>query len=103
MTRRFGLHPDARRFDLVAALAYYDKIDADLGNRFLDDYQDCLDFVERYPLAGRILFGEYRRRAFSRFPYLLVYTATDEQIRVLGLLHARRDPASIQSQILHRR
>lgn len=102
MTRAFVLHPDVAQFDLPAALAYYDKIDRDLGSRFLDDYEHCLNIIEEYPLLGRPLFGDYRRRVLGRFPYLVMYRVTDDQLRILALLHGRRDPVALEAHLRDR-
>ena len=99
MSRSFNIHRDVRGVDLPPALAYYRKADPSLPERFLADLDRAFDLVEEHPLIGHELFEVYRRVVLAHFPYLMAYRVTDSTIRVLALVHGRRDPDTIKAQI----
>ncbi len=47
-------HPDAKR-ELFDAVVYYDSIDLDLGNRFIQEVEQTLERIEQFPQVGASL------------------------------------------------
>ena len=70
MTHRY--HPDARK-ELDDATDYYDRIDLELGDAFLEEIDDSISRILRFPRAWTKLRDEVRRCLIHRFPYSLVY------------------------------
>jgi plasmid stabilization system protein ParE len=65
-------------------------------------YQDAVQAAElakQFPKAGRVAFGDVRRRPLRHFPYLLLYLEVENTVWVVALLHGRRGPESVQSQV----
>jgi toxin ParE1/3/4 len=44
------------------------------------------------PAVYQRVHGEMRRVLLQRFPYALIFRATDDEVVVLGCVHSRRDP-----------
>jgi plasmid stabilization system protein ParE len=78
--------------ELNEAAQYYESEQAGLGAAFLSDVRRCTDAVVANPHAGQIVLQSIRRRLCQRFPYGLLYTVTDGEVRVLAVMNLRRRP-----------
>jgi len=53
----------------------------------------------KYPHSGqKTSIGRLRRIAAVPYPYLIFYEATEDEIVVIGVRHAARDPASMPGE-----
>jgi hypothetical protein len=55
-------------------------------------------FPEAYPQVRPGL----RQAAVGRLPYFLIYSATDDTITLLALVHVGRDPQSVEQRLAER-
>jgi len=89
MTYRY--HPHARK-ELDEAADYYDLIDPNLGDDFLEEIDDCISRILKFPQAWTRLRGSVRRCRMHRFPYSLIYDSEDEHVFILAVMHSSRKP-----------
>ncbi|MDR0783304.1 MAG: type II toxin-antitoxin system RelE/ParE family toxin [Propionibacteriaceae bacterium] len=101
MSVSLRFHP-AIEGDLREAADYYGTADLSLPGRLREDFKQSLDLVEAFPYLGSIIFDTYRHVTLRVFPYMVIYLITDKVVRVLALIHTRRDPVWIRS-VLHNR
>lgn len=94
---RLLVRPEAE-FDLVAAYRWYEDRDAGLGEEFLRQVEAALLGVQNNPHTHQKIYKEVRRALTKRFPYGLFYLIDNDTVSVLGVLHARRDPAVIKAR-----
>ncbi len=87
----YSYHPHARR-ELNDATDYYDHIDPRLGDLFLEEIDDCIKRILKFPRAWTQLRGSVRRCRTHRFPYSLIYELEDENIFILAVMHSSRRP-----------
>ena len=78
--------------ELNEAAQYYEAEQSGLGAAFLLDVRRCTDAVVANPHAGQIVLQAIRRRLCQRFPYGLLYTIKESEIRVLAVMNLRRRP-----------
>lgn len=78
--------------ELLDASRYYESRQVGLGSAFLDDIELVLTSITEQPDAGRVLKGIVRRQLCHRFPYAVVYSVPNEEIRVLAIMNLRRRP-----------
>ena len=91
MPRRVKLHVDAI-IETRAAFLWY-RIRSDLAaGRFRDEFNHALDAIANSPEAWSPYVHETRRYLLRRFPFMVVYRVTPEEIQVVALAHARRRP-----------
>ena len=91
------LNPEAEA-DLADAIAWYDSRRTELGNRLLEWVEKAFDELRRMPhLYGKV-FQDLRLTKVGKFPYVVVYRIDDDQITVVAVYHARRDPRGWQSR-----
>jgi len=78
--------------DLAIALDWYKSVRPGVDQDFLLCVDEALALIRRYPTSSPILCHRLRRRLLHRFPYGSFYLDEPSLIRVLGVLHTRRDP-----------
>ena len=84
-------HEDARtEFDEAAG--YYNTERKGLGLAFVREVERAVARVSEYPASCPILRGRVRAMRVHSFPYVVLYSAVDERIRVLAVAHDRRRP-----------
>jgi plasmid stabilization system protein ParE len=98
VTLRVRFTPEAEA-DLVEAFTWYDEAQIGLGNRFLDAVDEEVHRIADWPESSPAVHGSVRRALVRRFPYGLFYVVDAEEVVVLGVFHARRDPRAWQRRI----
>jgi len=93
-----SIHPELWD-DADEAFEYYADIEEELPQRFMSELRSSFKFVRVWPLAGRIFHVEYRRVALRSFPYLVCYRVIDDTVRMLAIIHDRRDPAWVRKKL----
>ena len=87
------IHPLAR-LELEDATLYYADISNELAEKFLNDFEQTLSFVEATPLAWAVYHLEFRKLNFRIFPYSIVYelSPVSKEITIYAIQHQRRKP-----------
>ena len=62
------------------------------GAALLAEVWRCTGTIVEYPEAGPIILGAVRRRLCQRFPYGVLYSRRDDEIRVLAVMNLKRHP-----------
>jgi len=83
---------DAAEADVGDALAWYRERGHELGDQFVQALDQCLESIQRNPLAFAKVHGEIRRALLRRFPYCVFYVIAASEVVVLACLHGHRDP-----------
>ncbi|GAP97039.1 type II toxin-antitoxin system RelE/ParE family toxin [Leptolyngbya sp. NIES-2104] len=84
-------HPAANG-ELFDAVTYYDSINLDLGNQFIQEVEQALDRIEQYPQAWAALSENTRRCRLQSFPYGVVYQVAAQGILIVAIMHLQRKP-----------
>ena len=88
---RFVFYSQARR-DIKEAIAWYDRRQGGLGDRFQQALENALSKLEQNPFAYPRVHGPWRRILLTKFPYRVVYRIAGEIIYVAACVHGRRHP-----------
>lgn len=91
MSLRIQLRHEAE-LDLAGAVIDYERRQRGLGIRFLTAVERTFERVGRFPAAYAVQAFEVRRAPVRSFPFGIYYRVEAEQIVVMGIFHARRDP-----------
>jgi plasmid stabilization system protein ParE len=91
MNRRVILRPEAEA-ELAEAIDWYESRGKGLGADFMRAVDAAMAVIERNPEQYQIVKGQVRRAVLRRFPYGLIYVASQHEITVLACFHGRRDP-----------
>jgi plasmid stabilization system protein ParE len=79
--------------DIEEAALWYERQRDDLGQAFLDEVLRTLALIEAHPELYPVLHREVRRALLRSFPFGVFYRIERQQIVVLAVAHAKRDPA----------
>ena len=90
MARPRRYHPLVAQ-DLADAVAYYDGVSDDLGNRFRESVRDRIATITDRPDSFGRIWDHYRAALLDRFPYVIVYEQEKETVSILGIYHAASD------------
>jgi toxin ParE1/3/4 len=89
--RQLEIHRLADR-EINEAASYYEEQSVGLGVDFLDEVEACLASIVEYPMGGPEILAGIRRRLLRRFPFGILYSLRDDGIRVLAVMHLKREP-----------
>ncbi len=97
MTIRFTPEAAVELEDVLSYLTAHSPEGAcNVGTRI----QQVLSNLSEYPLTGmRTSLQPMRRVAVTPYPYLIFYLPGDDEIIVVGIRHAARDPSSMPDQL----
>lgn len=86
------IHADAQK-EIDETFAYYEGKRDGLGYDFVEEIERCTNQIQRSPkLAIKVTDTDYRRSITKRFPYLIFYRETDDDIRIIAIAHSKRKP-----------
>jgi hypothetical protein len=80
------------RLEILAEVAYYHRLEAGLGTKFLEAVEDATARALAYPLAGSPAQNKTRRVFLRDFPFALVYRSDENGITIYALAHHARRP-----------
>jgi toxin ParE2 len=78
--------------ELDEAITYYDTESAGLGQVFLLDVLSAIERIRKFPNAWHPLSANTRRCRTRRFPFGVIYQATDNEILVVAVANLHREP-----------
>jgi toxin ParE1/3/4 len=87
----FDFHPEALA-ELSHAAGYYAEQSPGLQVRFLNEVASAIDRICDDPKRWRTFTGDVRRVLVHVFPFGVLYTATDESVVILAVMHLSREP-----------
>ncbi len=76
--------------ELNNAAQYYELKRSGLGAAFIAEVQRCTAEIVNHPRAAPVTLGTIRRRLCHRFPYGLLYSENDQEVRILAVMHLHR-------------
>ena len=91
VSRSFVVRPEAEA-ELDEAAAWYSERSRGLGAEFVRVIDAAFSAIERSPQQFPAVYGHVRRAVIRRFPYAILFTASEDEIVVLAVFHSRRDP-----------
>jgi len=83
---------DPARRELDEAISYYDAELAGLGEVFLLEVLSAVERIRRFPKAWHPLSANTRRCQIKRFPYGLIYEATETEVLIVAVANLHRRP-----------
>jgi plasmid stabilization system protein ParE len=84
--------------DMANARDWYERQRGGLGAAFLLGMEEVLDRIRRTPEMHAAVHQNVRRAFTRRFPYTVYYRIEGDQVVVVGVFHAGRDPREWQSR-----
>ena len=83
---------DAASVELAEAIDFYNSQASELGDSLGAEVYDIVAGIAENPAAGFVVRPGVHRRLLARFPYSVLYKASEGRLRVLAVMHHRRAP-----------
>jgi toxin ParE1/3/4 len=80
------------KLDIFEAFLWYEDQRDGLGMRFEVSLEAAFARLTQNPLLFQIRYGDIRVHFIERFPYGIHYLIETDEIKVIGVFHASRDP-----------
>ena len=77
--------------DLAVAVAHYDSLAVDLGNRFPASVRSRIETITDRPDSFGCIHGQLRATMIERFPYVILFEYEKETVHIVGIFHAASD------------
>ncbi|MDD2914388.1 MAG: type II toxin-antitoxin system RelE/ParE family toxin [Gallionella sp.] len=94
---RVLLRPEAEQ-ELLEAQAWYESKALGLGFEFARAADAAVASALRNPLSHLRIEEEFRRVLFRKFPYMLIYLPSSEELLVVSFFHQHREPGAWQER-----
>ncbi len=78
--------------EVEAARSWYEAKSSNLGLEFLDELDRAIETITQSPQSWSPYVGKTRRFFLHRFPFAVIYQYDDVRIRILAVMHLRRNP-----------
>jgi plasmid stabilization system protein ParE len=88
---KYSFHPAAEK-ELNDAVDYYNDCKRGLGLEFAKEIYRTIQNILSFPDAWASLSVNTRRCLTNRFPYGVIYQATDEEIFIVAVMQLNREP-----------
>lgn len=77
--------------DIADAFNWYSRISTTLGNRFLSELKNALDYITSYPEMFKIAYAPYRQAPLKKFPFVILYKIDGNCIKIYRILPTKMD------------
>ncbi len=86
------LFHEAAEAEYMDAVDFYESRQPGLGRKLFNDIQTVIRQICENPLAWEKLDGQTHRCLANRFPYAVLYRVKSDHIRIIAIMHLRRNP-----------
>ena len=88
---RIKISPFAEH-DLDMTAEWYNFQRDNLGNEFAVETSEMFERIKANPLQFSENYGKMRKAVMNRFPYSVFFVVKDENVYILGVFSASRNP-----------
>ena len=85
--------------ELVEESEAYETKAENLGLLFIDEFEKSARQICRFPDSGHKFGNRFQRVLMKRFPYALVYAASEDVVRIVAIMHQQRGPKFIRQRL----
>ena len=89
---KYSLHPEAESDLREAATFYRDNAGNVFAQSFLSEVERSMQLLLQHPSLGAAWRCGKRRHVMKHFPYSLIYSVHEEEIRIFAVAHQSRHP-----------
>jgi plasmid stabilization system protein ParE len=90
-------HPEAEA-EFREAVLWYGNQHKGLDIEFARCVDDAIQKIKRNPVLFPVEFDYYRKKVVRRFPFQIIYEASEKHIYILAVFHSRRNPDQFRSR-----
>ncbi|MBN2292686.1 MAG: type II toxin-antitoxin system RelE/ParE family toxin [Pirellulales bacterium] len=90
---------DIAEAEVMEAAQHYNSERQGLGDTFIEHVRSTLNRIAEYPEAFGFAAAQIRVKQVTKFPYAILYHVKLNEVIVLAVMHAHRDPVTWQERI----
>ncbi len=90
---------DVAEAEVLEAARYYNSECRGLGDTFIEHVRNTLNRIADYPEAFGFAAEKIRVKQVTRFPYAILYHVKRDEVIVLAVMHAHRNPKVWQERL----
>jgi plasmid stabilization system protein ParE len=94
MNERTLIISPAAKKHIKDAFRWYQQHAPLVGTKYLEQLETTFARIESNPLLYAVVYRTVRRAMLDRFPYGVFFVVEPQQITVISILHASRNPVS---------
>lgn len=83
------IFPDAEA-EVIETALYLESCSPGLGDKFLAEYEESLDYIREFAEASPIRWKKFRHILIGRFQVLIVYMIKENEVHVKRVIHSAR-------------
>jgi len=88
---KYSFHETAEK-EFFNAVEYYEECQSGLGLRFSEEVYATIKRICEHPSAWTEIDKRTRRCLTNKFPYGILYRITENEIRIMAVMHLHRKP-----------
>ena len=85
--------------DVLEAFNYYESCRENLGSDLMLCIEESFARISKNRFQYKPIHKNVHRALVRRFPYGIYYVIIEKDVSVIGVVHARKNPASWQSRV----
>ena len=78
--------------DIQDAYNYYESKQIGLGDRFVEELEEKINYIQVYPLHFREIEDDFRQVLIDIFPYQIIYEFNNTNIIIYSVFNAYQNP-----------
>ena len=82
------------------AAAYYEDIEEELGDRFIDHITRSVEIIKQHPFIGHLIKDRVRKLPLTQFPHDIIYCLSENEIVIVAIAHQKREPDYWRDRLL---
>jgi toxin ParE1/3/4 len=85
--------------DSTDAFKWYEEQRLGLGGEYMLEIEAALARIKKNPEVPRLFYRQARKLKLKRFPFLVVYIVTPEEISIMAVFHCSRNPLILRRRL----
>jgi len=85
--------------DFDTAIIYYEEQQHELGVRFRNSVQQCIDMIVQFPHLYPVYINDIRKCVLRKFPYSVLYSIEESTLVVYAIASHYRSSTKVETRI----
>ncbi len=78
--------------DTIIAYKFYESRYKNLGERFLDELENCYKSIVLNYTTYKFVHKIYRQAVVRKFPFVVLYSVDEKEIIITAIFHTSKNP-----------
>ncbi|MFV8375304.1 type II toxin-antitoxin system RelE/ParE family toxin [Flavobacterium sp. LB1P71] len=79
--------------DTIVAYEFYESRRKNLGERFLDELENCYKSIVLNYTTYKVVHKKYRQAVVKKFPFVVLYSVDEKDIIITAVFSTNKNPS----------